>query len=406
MYPFTEAVQWYRCFASEQMKGLKMPDIQTKADTLIWKESHEYLRIEPWGKNGLRVRIDQGGANPKLNILEKPTATKASVRLNDNGGRISNGKITAEITTKGRIQFFRNSDNSLLLAEKCQPDCGVWDKPIRTMRSVGGDLYKAEVAFDACDDERIYGLGQHRNGRLDQKGCVIDLSQRNCEVAIPFLVSSKGYGFIWHNPAIGRVELGHYQTKWVAEATSQIDYVVMAGDSYAEIMRRYSEATGFAPILPKWASGFWQSRACYPTQETLLAVAHQYKKRKLPLDVIVIDCGHYPNMGDWCFDLNKWPDPKAMVEELEKMGVKLMVSVWPVVGETSNNFGEMYDKGYLLATARGVPGHLFFHDGLKPFQKCLYHYDPTNTAARKYLWQKIRRCYYRHGIKVWWLDAC
>ena len=101
------------------MKGIKMPDIQTKADTLIWKESHECLRIEPWGKNGLRVRIDQGNANPKLNVLEKPTATKASVRLNDNGGLISNGKITAKITTKGRIQFFRNSDNSLrhLLAQ-------------------------------------------------------------------------------------------------------------------------------------------------------------------------------------------------------------------------------------------------------------------------------------------------
>ncbi len=81
----------------------------------------------------------------------------------------------------------------------------------------------------ARDGEHLYGLGQHQHGRLDQKGCVIDLVQRNTEVAIPFLLSSEGYGFLWNNPAVGRVELGYNATRWVAEATSQIDYWVTTG---------------------------------------------------------------------------------------------------------------------------------------------------------------------------------
>ena len=63
-------------------------------------------------------------------------------------------------------------------------------------------------ALKSYDDEHIYGLGQHQHGRLDQKGCVIELIQRNTEVSIPFLLSSRGYGFLWNNPAVGRVELG------------------------------------------------------------------------------------------------------------------------------------------------------------------------------------------------------
>ena len=364
---------------------------------------HQTLRIEPCGKNSLRVRITPGSEIPeKPGALLKPAKTKAIITIKDDAAAIRNGKIKAEVDSRGTIRFSRSNNGTVLIEEHR----GVWGPPARIMRSVGGNLYKAEVTFKAFDDERFYGLGQHKNGILNQKGCVIDLLQENTEVAIPFLLSTRGYGFIWHNPAIGRVELGKDRTRWTANSTTHIDYVIMAGDSFAEIMQRYADVTGYPPMLPEWAAGFWQCKLRYRTQNELLSVAREYKRRKLPLSVIVIDFHHWKNMGDWSFDAEYWPDPAAMVRELEKMDVKLMVSIWPTVSETSENFQEMLDRGLLIDTERGVPAHLFNEWPTGPGQKNLYHYDPTNPEARKYIWQKVRAGYYRHGIKVWWLDAC
>ena len=175
------------------------------------------------------------------------------------------------------------------------------------------------MEFQAAEGERFYGLGQHQHGLLDQKGCVIDLWHRNTEVSIPFLVSSRGYGFLWHNPAVGRVELGRNATRRVAEASRQVDYWVTAG-SHAEIMLHYADATGHAPVLPAWAAGFWQCKLRYASQEELLAVAREYHRRGLPLDVIVADFFHWTRMGEWRFDPEAWPDPAAMVAELEAWG--------------------------------------------------------------------------------------
>ncbi len=380
-----------------------MKVLSRKGDTLVWQMHHQRLRIEPWGKNGLRVRIAAGTQIPeKPEVLLKPAETKAAIKIKEDSAVIRNGKIKAEVESRGAVRFSRSSDEKVLVEEHR----GIWGPPARLMRSVGGNLYRAEINFRAFDDERLYGLGQHKHGFLNQKGCVIDLQHENTEVAIPFLLSTRGYGFIWNNPGIGRVELGRDRTRWTANATTHIDYVVMAGDSFAEIMRRYADATGYPPMLPKWAAGFWQCKLRYRNRDELLSVAREYKRRKLPLSVIVVDFHHWKNMGDWNFDEQYWPEPAAMVQELEKMNVKVMVSVWPTVCEASENFQEMQNRGLLIDTDRGVPAHMFFAWPTKPGHKHLYHYDPTNPEARKYIWQKIRAGYYRHGVKVWWLDAC
>ena len=253
------------------------------------------------------------------------------------------------------------------------------------------------------------GLGQHQHGLLDQKGCVIDLWHRNTEVSIPFLVSSRGYGFLWHNPAVGRVELGRNGTRWIAEATDHIDYWITGG-TYGEIMANYADATGHAPVLPEWAAGFWQCKLRYQTQDEVLDVAREYKRRGLPLDVIVVDFFHWTRMGEWRFDPACWPDPAAMVAELESMGVAMMVSVWPTVNVNAETYQEMDRRGLLLCAERGQPAHMLFTDaqpGGRPGENLfLRFYDATHPEARAFIWQRVRDGYYRHGIKAFWLDAC
>jgi alpha-D-xyloside xylohydrolase len=142
-------------------------------------------------------------------------------------------------------------------------------------------------------------LGQHQHGRLDQKGCVIELIQRNTEVSIPFLLSSRGYGFLWNNPAIGRVELGYNATRWVAEAAPQIDYWITTGREPCRDFVQLCRCHRTCPTFPDWASGFWQSKLRYASQEELESVAREYHQRNLPLSVIVIDFFHWTRHGEW-----------------------------------------------------------------------------------------------------------
>ena len=231
----------------------------------------------------------------------------------------------------------------------------------RNFTATGNGYQHIEQSFAAYEGELLFGLGQHAHGRLNQKGIVLDLVQRNSEVSIPFMVSSRGYGFLWNNPAVGRVEIGGTATRWVANSARQIDYWVTAG-SPAEIAASYADATGHSPVLPEWAAGFWQSKLRYRTQDELLGVAREYRRRKLPLSVIVADFFHWTQLGDWRFEPSEWPDPQAMVDELEEMGVRLAVSVWPSVSVLSANYQHMLNAGYFISNERGGPYHADWPD--------------------------------------------
>jgi alpha-D-xyloside xylohydrolase len=376
-----------------------------EAQRLVCRNDYETLVLEPWGKNGIRVRATrQADIRPDGISALLPTANgSAVISIRADRASLENGAILANVDARGGLRFMNANTGLELLSEKPIHPLSI---PARQYKEVRGDLYQIDAAFQAYDDERIFGLGQHQHGRLDQKGCVIELIQRNTEVAIPFLLSSRGYGFLWNNPAVGRVELGQNATRWVAEAAPQIDYWITAADSPAGILSNYADATGHAPMLPEWASGFWQSKLRYASQAELEAVAQEYVRRELPLSVIVIDFFHWTRQGDWQFDPLAWPDPARMVEKLQTLGVRVMVTVWPTVNRLSANFAEMWSNRLILRNANGTPAHFYFVDNHAEDGIYVHYYDPTNPEARKYIWEKVKQGYYRHGIKIFWLDAC
>ena len=103
-----------------------------------------------------------------------------------------------------------------------------------------------------------------------------------------------------------------------------------------EVIAGYRWLTGKAPILPKWAYGFWQSRqpitpkGNFATQKDLLEVVTEYRKRGLPLDNIVQDWFYWPEdqWGCQCVDTKRYPDAKAMVDQFHANNVHAMISVW------------------------------------------------------------------------------
>jgi len=375
-------------------------------NTLLWYKQHELLQIEPWGSDSLRVRATFNAEirESLVEALLPARETEVQITLGSHSATLINGAITAEISDKGVIRFLHTSSGDELLAE--DPLIHATRIPARSFEALPGDLYRLEARFRAYDAERLYGLGQHQHGLLNQKGATIDLEQRNTEVTIPFLLSSRGYGFLWHNPAVGRVELGATRTRWIADATPQLDYWITAGATPAEIMTHYADATGHAPEFPDWGTGFWQSKLRYTTQAELLGVAREYKQRGLPLDVIVIDFFHWSLQGDWRFDPECWPDPAAMVSELKALGVEVMVSIWPTVNPLSENFAEMNEQGLLIRTERGLAPLMVFQDNHPEGPVYLHYYDATNPRARDFIWEQVHEHYYQYGIRAWWLDAC
>ena len=379
--------------------------LKQEGNALIRRFDRELLRIEPWGENSFRVRATKNGVmlDNEDFALEKVPEVPAKIEINGTRASIVNGKLRCEVFPSGKIRFL-NQKGEVLLEEYDRNRFREEDEGFNSALEIfprtftpnrGTENFRLAVRFEASEGEKLFGMGQYQQPWLDLKGCIVELAQRNSQASVPFLLSNKGYGMLWNNPAVGQVTFGKNLTEWIAESTRQMDYWITAGDTPAEIEESYTGVVGRAPMMPEWATGFWQCKLRYQTQDELMNIAREYKKRGLPISVIVIDYFHWPHQGDWRFDPEFWPDPVGMVKELKEMGIELMVSIWPTVEAGSENYREMLEKGYLIASETGSRmtqlGNACFA-------------DMTNPEAREYVWGKIRDNYYKYGIKVFWLD--
>lgn len=391
---------------------------------MIYKEKNgitriydgERLCIEAFGKNSFRVRVtklseftneswaltQQEEIIPKITIKEK-TENQAEQKVNaeerivSGGAELVNGKIKVLITSGGKL-VFKDLNERVLLAEYEYNRHSSLGINSRELKGLPGDGFKASLKFVSDPREKIYGMGQYQNGILNLKGSVLELAQRNSQATVPFMYSSLGYGFLWNNPAVGRASFGVNITEWEAASTKEIDFWITAGDTPDEILKQYMEVSGKPPMMPEHGLGFWQCKLRYQTQEELLTVAREYYKRKIPLDVIIADFFHWTLEGTWAFDPTYWPNPVEMVKELNSMGTKLMVSVWPTVSVYAKNYREMKEKGYLVRSESGVKINMLMIDPTS-------FTDVTNPDARDYLWSKIKQNYVDMGITDFWLDV-
>lgn len=379
--------------------------IREENGKLIYHFDAEELWIEPWGENAVRVRATKNAVMPDENwALLKPQKTECRISISEDQAQLVNGKLKVVLSGGGKITMY-NQNGTLLLEEYWRnrrdvtdAKCSAIEVEAREFRpNIGGD-YHLTVRFESLSkEEKIYGMGQYQQPYLNLKGTDLEMAHRNSQASVPFAVSSLGYGILWNNPGVGRAVFGSNVMSFENYATKNMDYWFVAGDKPSDIVEAYAKATGTVPMMPEYGLGFWQCKLRYQTQEELLNVAREYKRRGLPIDVIVIDFFHWPKQGEWKFDPVYWPDPDAMIQELSKMGIELMVSIWPTVDRESENYEEMLEKGYLIRTERG------FRTGLD-FQGATIHYDATNPGARDYVWGKAKKNYYDKGIKIFWLD--
>lgn len=204
----------------------------------------------------------------------------------------------------------------------------------------------------------------------------------------------------WLSPLQGDLQ---NQFGFSSESGDQLDYYFIQGKNLDEVIGGYRDITGQASLLPKWVLGFWQSRERYKTQDEILNTVSEFRKRKIPLDNIVLDWSFWKE-NDWGsqdFDSTRFADPAGMIKTLhERYNTRFMISVWPKFYEGIPIYKYFDKNGWLYKRNIAEQRRDWIGKGYTST-----FYDAYNPQARTAFWNLLNEKLYNKGVDAWWLDA-
>jgi len=383
------------CAAGLQAQWLPLNpvrDFTQQADGVIFRLETGLLRVQVCTDSIVRVRYAPGASLPNLHdyVVVKNAWPAASwtLRTNDKSISLVTSRLTVTVTRADGNVTFSDSLGKSLLSEG--------PKRMQAVTVNGESTHNAEDVFKIYgSEEAFYGLGQHQAGVWNYRGESVDLSQENTEIAVPFWLSTKGYGVFWNNTSVSKFNNRFVHYLYVtSQVADQIDYYFFYGPEFDKIIGDYRELTGAAPLYGKWAYGFWQCKNKYTSQAQLLEIARKYRELNIPADNIVQDWFWWTRTGEFIFNKN-YPDPAGMIADLHREHFHLMVSIWPFFYPGTHNYEEMDKRGYFIDRTKVAAFH--------PLGTALY--DAFNPAARDYYWHLVDQGVFKLGADAWWMDT-
>ena len=332
--------------------------------------------------------------------------------LNETDKEISFYSDELMITIDKKTGSYRYYDGSgkLLLAEKSSESRTLeeftayrtGEKVTKTVKTADGEktvvtdgvkietgrFYHTRLHLEFADDEALYGLGQHEEGFMNLRGKTVYVYQANRKIAVPMLVSSKGYGILTDTYSPMIFNNNEYGSYIYTEADAEMDYYFINGKTPDGVVAGYRRLTGKASLLPKWAFGYWQSQERYESFDEIINTVKEFRRRNIGLDCIVQDWCSWPG-GQWgqkSFDSACYPAPSENISKIHELGAKFMLSIWPNPSAGTDDFVEFDKSGLMLET-----------------KDC---YNAFSPAARKMYWEQVKRSLYCHGVDAWWCDSC
>jgi len=176
-------------------------------------------------------------------------------------------------------------------------------------------------------------------------------------------------------------------TTFRSPVAKALDYVVFYGPSADSVIASYRNLSGNVPMLPQWAYGFWQCRERYTSGTHLVETVKEFRKRNLPLDVIVQDWQYWGDKG-WGvpqFDEKNYSNPSAFIKELHNLNAHFNISIWSNPDKNST-IGKEY-----VAKNRFIPDTKWL--------------DYFNPETRKEYWNTLKVNMLDNGVDSWWMDA-
>jgi alpha-D-xyloside xylohydrolase len=360
----------------------------------------EESRGEPASREGPMLDPDRKRGSVPFSLC----ADKASIRMSSAAISLVVDRASGRFAyrnARGELLFRESErDGKLLEARRVkrrvfEDSAAVMKKTVDGWKSDAGEgrevdvreAYRARLCLEFSPGEALYGLGQHEEGRLNYRGRCQYLYQQNMKVTVPFLVSSRGWGLLWHGYSNMLFRDDQFGSYLQAEYDDEMDFFVVAGDKLDDIVKGYRRLTGAASLPPRWAFGFCQSKERYKSQEELLEVARQYAKLGLAPECMVLDWQCWPGelWGQKSFDPERFPDPEAMSDELHAMGSHLMISIWPHMQHEGPDQLELREAGKLLGNGST--------------------YDAFDPEARSMYWRQAEEGLFSRGVDAWWCDC-
>ena len=326
-----------------------------------------------------------------------PGGTQSDIARYFNG---STPHVGIRITTADGKSLLNMSDWQMSVPNHKDGNAGI----LNDRRPDDPPFYQVAASFVSPGDEHYYGLGQNQEGFLDLRGhsleCAHDYTAAGGpSVCVPFIVTNKGYALLWDNPSKTRVDFAfNGQTRWTSQVGQRVSFFLIAGSTYEELYKGYRLITGSVPMLPKAAYCYIQSKQRYASQQKVLDVAHGYRQRHLPADVMVVDWFYFSKMGQMDMDPIAWPNPAGMNAELHQLGFQTMISVWPRFEPGDRYYDKLLQHGWFEHLADGKPT-----DGL-PYDRAGSDIDTTNPDAAHWYWDRIRDNILSKGFDSLWAD--
>ncbi len=255
-----------------------------------------------------------------------------------------------------------------------------------------GDDSGLSQHFVSSGEQAFYGLGQYPDGIFNYQEQSREICQSNKGIAAPLLLSTKGYAVLWNQLAFTQFTSQGEGFSFSSAAGECIEFYVIYGPEFDQIIQHYRKLTGAAPLFGRWAYGYWQSKERYVNAAELVATAKNYRDKKIPIDNIVQDWKYWGDLG-WSamqFDEQVFGDAATTITQLHDMHFKLMVSIWPIVGKGSPVFKALLENGYLFETEHWADGHI---------------YDAYSQGARDIYWQHLKAGLMDLGVDALWMDG-
>lgn len=354
---------------------------------LTARDDYETLQITVCGPSLIHVVGRAAGATnepgPRPWMLDQAhSCPGAAFKFGDADGTatLSTSVLAVSLSEQQGALTFKTADGATLLKE-------LPNLPRTYSPSKAPGLFEIEERFGPDSTEAIYGLGQHQSGLFNYRGSTVELAQNNTDVAMPILLSTKGYGILWNTASFSYMDNRFpLNINFESLAGDQIDYYVIYGPEMDAILHQYRAMTGHAPMLPHWAYGLFQSKDRYQSQSEILDIAGQYRARHIPMDAIVQDWYWWTKggEGDPIFNSN-YTDVPAELKTLHDEHVHTMISVWGLMDDTSKNFQEMKRRGFEIDDT--------------------HVYDPTNPEGRDFYWNNLPGKLFSQGWDAFWLDS-
>jgi alpha-D-xyloside xylohydrolase len=388
----------------------------TRPDGLYIHSDQGWLLLTPYTSRLIRIRYSlkpDFSSKASLIVTTQPDPDiQFAVQETDNSLLLVTSEITVVIDRRTLAFTYLSHQGALLTREPAHGGkslepvdviVSVFDKDAPTESRENADgmrvdvqnarqvvdrqAYHTRLEFEWADGEGLYGLGSHEEGMLNLRGQRQYLYQHNMKAVVPVLVSTRGYGIFldscslitFHDDASGSF-------LW-SDVDDELDYYFAYGPEFDQIVHQLRHLTGQAPMLPKWAFGYIQSKERYVSQAELIAVVREYRARELPLDCIVLDWQSWTGKlwGQKSFDPERFPNPGQMTADLHALNASFMISVWPIMRPGGENWQEMHDQGFFLGNQAT--------------------YDAFNPAARACYWRQANEGLFSQGIDAWWCDC-